>query len=56
MPNLSLIASDIDLAGAEIELVAVDRREFRLKTALADLPEFKRFRSSCSIVRRAWAY
>jgi chromosome partitioning protein len=44
VPNLSLIASDINLAGAEIELVAVDRREFRLKTALADLPAFKAFR------------
>ena len=44
VPNLSLIASDINLAGAEIELVPVDRREFRLKTALVDLPEFKTFR------------
>jgi chromosome partitioning protein len=43
VPNLSLIASDIDLAGAEIELVGLDRREFRLKTALANLPEFQGF-------------
>ena len=40
VPNLSLLASDGDLAGAEIELVPVAKREFRLKTALADLPEF----------------
>ncbi|MDR3534071.1 MAG: ParA family protein [Rhodopila sp.] len=44
VPNLSLIASDADLAGAEVELVSVERREFRLKTALADLPEFAAFR------------
>jgi chromosome partitioning protein len=44
VPNLSLIASDMDLAGAEIELVALDRREFRLKTALAIQPEFQAFR------------
>ena len=41
--NLSLIASDSDLAGAEIELVPVTKREFRLKSALADLPEFAAF-------------
>ncbi|MGD0104000.1 MAG: ParA family protein [Rhodopila sp.] len=44
VPNLSLIASDADLAGAEIELVPVARREFRLKSAMADLPEFAAFR------------
>ncbi len=44
VPNLSLIASDMNLAGAEIELVPMERREFRLKTALAELPEFKAFR------------
>ena len=43
VPNLSLVASDIDLAGAEVELVAMDRREFRLKTALAEVPEFQAF-------------
>lgn len=32
--NLSLIAAEPDLAGAEIELVAHDDREFRLRTAL----------------------
>jgi chromosome partitioning protein len=41
--NLSLIASDSDLAGAEIELVPVAKREFRLKNALAALPEFAGF-------------
>ncbi len=44
VPNLSLIASDADLAGAEIELVPTVKREFRLKTALADLAQFKAFR------------
>lgn len=35
VPNLSLIPSEADLAGLEIELVSVQRREFRLRTALA---------------------
>ena len=34
IPNLSLIPSDPDLAGAEIELAGLDRREFRLREAL----------------------
>lgn len=38
--NLSLIASDMDLAGAEIELVNEKRREFRLRTALTELAAF----------------
>ena len=29
--NLSLITAEADLAGAEIELVSLDRREFRLR-------------------------
>ncbi len=33
--NLSIAGSDIRLAGAELELVNADKREFRLKTALA---------------------
>ena len=32
--NLSLVCGDIRLAGAELELVGLDRREYRLKTAL----------------------
>jgi chromosome partitioning protein len=43
VPNLSLIASDSDLAGAEIELVPGAKREFRLKAALIDRPEFAAF-------------
>jgi chromosome partitioning protein len=43
VPNLSLIASDSDLAGAEIELVPVQKREFRLRDALTGLPEFSAF-------------
>jgi chromosome partitioning protein len=35
LPNLFAIASDMDLAGAEIELVTQDKREFRLRSALA---------------------
>jgi len=37
VPNLTLIPSDIDLAGAEVELVGEQRREFRLRDALAPL-------------------
>ena len=34
VPRLDIIPSSIDLAGAEIELIDLDRREFRLKDAL----------------------
>lgn len=34
VPNLHILPAEPDLAGAEIELVAEDRREFRLKDAL----------------------
>ncbi|MBQ8161507.1 MAG: ParA family protein [Clostridia bacterium] len=34
-PRLSVAASDIRLAGAELELVDVERREYRLKNAIA---------------------
>ena len=34
IPNLSIITSSADLAGAEIQLVTIDRREFRMKDAL----------------------
>lgn len=33
--NLSIAGSDIRLAGAELELVSAEKREYRLKTALA---------------------
>jgi chromosome partitioning protein len=36
IPCLSLIPSDIDLVGAEIELVGMERREFRLRDALGE--------------------
>jgi chromosome partitioning protein len=36
IPNLSLIPAEPDLAGAEIELVGQDNREFRLREALRD--------------------
>lgn len=34
IPNLSIITSSADLAGAEIQLVTAERREFRMKDAL----------------------
>ena len=37
IPNLSLVTAEADLAGAEIELVGLERREFRLRDALAPL-------------------
>ncbi len=35
VPNLSIVTANVDLSGAEVELVNVDRREYRLKDALA---------------------
>src|ERR671919_1774585 len=35
IPSLEVVPSNKDLAGAEIELVEVDQREFRLKPALS---------------------
>lgn len=37
--NLSLCASNIQLSGAEIELVSQDRREFKLKDAIAQVAD-----------------
>jgi chromosome partitioning protein len=37
IPNLSLVTAEADLAGAEIELVGLERREYRLRDALAPL-------------------
>lgn len=39
IPRLSITPATIDLSGAEIELVNMERREFQLKQALADMPE-----------------
>ena len=36
IPNFSIIPSSSDLAGAEIELVDVEKREFRLKNAIKE--------------------
>ena len=41
--NLWLISADPDLAGAEIELVGCDRREFRLRDSMADARARGRF-------------
>lgn len=38
-PNLDLIPAHIDLVGAELELINVPNREYRLKTALQDIKE-----------------
>jgi chromosome partitioning protein len=35
--NLSLVTAEADLAGAEIEMVNLERREYRLRDALAEL-------------------
>ncbi len=35
IPNLAIVPSTIDLSGAELELVGVERREYRLREALA---------------------
>jgi len=38
IPGLELLPADPHLAGAEVELVGMDRREFRLKDAIGRLP------------------
>lgn len=38
IPGLSVVASSIDLSGAEIELVNERRREFRLREAIRNVP------------------
>ena len=38
-PNLSVVASNINLAGAEIELLGIDEKEFLLKNALDSVKE-----------------
>ena len=37
--GVDLIASNVDLTGAELELIDYDRREYRLRCALSHLPE-----------------
>ena len=39
IPQLKLVPSHIDLAGAEIELATLDKRETRLRTALQSVPD-----------------
>ncbi len=38
VPGLSVVPSSLDLSGAELELVDLDRREYRLREALDGLP------------------
>ena len=39
VPSLDIIAAVVDLSAAEVELTAIDRREFRLSDALANVTE-----------------
>ncbi len=39
VPNLHIIPADIDLAGAEVEIVEMDNREFILKNAIGGIEE-----------------
>jgi len=43
IPGLALLPSDIDLVGAEIELVGLERREHRLREALVSVAEHFRY-------------
>jgi chromosome partitioning protein len=43
VPNLKLLPSDIDLVGAEIELVGLQRREHRLRAVLDSLGDPDRY-------------
>ena len=43
IPFLSVLPANKDLAGAEVELVEIERREFRLRQALAVVEESYRF-------------
>ncbi|MBM3570840.1 MAG: ParA family protein [Alphaproteobacteria bacterium] len=39
IPRLSIVPSSLELTGAEIELVTMEKREFRLRGALEELPD-----------------
>ena len=39
IPNLSVVPASVDLSGAELELVSVERREYRLREALSRATE-----------------
>jgi len=39
IPGLDIVPASIDLSGAELELVDLERREFRLREAFAHLPD-----------------
>jgi len=38
VPGLVVVPASVDLSGAELELIALDRREYRLRDAFATLP------------------
>src|SRR5574344_852513 len=39
VPNLSLFPSNINLVGAEVEMISIDRREFRMRDSIYPLKE-----------------
>jgi len=39
VPGLSIVPSSVDLSGAEVEMIDLDRREFRLRDSLQTPPE-----------------
>ena len=48
IPNLSVVPSSMDLAGAELELVDIEQREFRLRDALeASRPDYDHILIDC---------
>ena len=47
IPNLHVIPTSMDLAGADIELVGLTRREFRLKDALANTGNYDYIMIDC---------
>jgi len=43
IPGLDIVPASPDLSGAELELVELERREFRLREAFARLPEYYQY-------------
>ena len=47
IPNLDIISADPDLAGAEVELVGMERREYRLRDALREVAGYTHIIIDC---------
>ena len=47
IPNLDIISADPDLAGAEVELVSMDQREYRLAHSLRDVSGYTHIIIDC---------